>query len=84
MKVWLVVAILAVFCVGMGRAGLEFQVKVEPKAEDCFYRDYDAGAKVDFEWRVLDGGLLDIDVRVRRALSSLLSFMCVSCFISVP
>jgi len=47
-----------------------FQLKVEPKTEDCFYRDFNQGAKIEFEWRVLDGGLLDVDVRVRFAAFS--------------
>jgi len=38
--------------------------KVEPKSEDCFYEDYPANTKVEIEWSVLDGGLLDIDFRI--------------------
>lgn len=63
----LIAAFLLVSLAALCRAGLDFQIKVEPKSEDCFYRDYDVGTKVEFEWQVLDGGLLDIDVRVRSS-----------------
>jgi len=39
-------------------------VKVEPKQEDCFYEDYPRGTQIDFTYAVLEGGLLDIEVRV--------------------
>ncbi len=52
-------------CILTVAANRHFQIKVEPKSEDCFYMDYDVGVKVEFEWQVLDGGLLDVDVRVR-------------------
>uniref|UniRef100_A0A6B2LHT3 GOLD domain-containing protein n=1 Tax=Arcella intermedia TaxID=1963864 RepID=A0A6B2LHT3_9EUKA len=38
--------------------------KLEPKVEDCFYEDFVANTKVDVEWSVLDGGLLDVDIRI--------------------
>jgi len=41
-------------------------LKVEPKAEECFYEDMDRGVDVVFEWSVIDGGLLDIEIRVKK------------------
>lgn len=61
-----VLAALALLCACTSVWAIRgFQIKVEPKAEDCFYRDFEAGTKVDFEWHVIDGGLLDVDIRVR-------------------
>jgi len=42
-------------------------LKVEPKSEDCFYEDYQRGSNVDLTYAVLEGGLLDIEVRVFQA-----------------
>jgi hypothetical protein len=43
-----------------------FMIKVEPRSEDCFYEDLVAGQTVLYEWHVVDGGLLDIEIRVRH------------------
>jgi len=40
-------------------------MKVEPKTEECFTENLTVGDDVDIRWGVQDGGLLDIDVRVR-------------------
>lgn len=39
-------------------------IKVEPKSEECFYEDMKNGEELFVKWNVIDGGLLDIDVRV--------------------
>ncbi len=39
-------------------------LKIEPKEEQCFYEDVNKGDHVRFEYHVIDGGLLDIDIRV--------------------
>lgn len=41
-----------------------FMIKVEPRTEDCFYEDLKAGDKVTYEFHVVDGGLLDVEIRV--------------------
>lgn len=40
-------------------------MKVEPKMEECFSENLNVGDDVEVRWGVQDGGLLDIDVRVR-------------------
>jgi len=47
--------------------------KVEPKTEDCFYENYPANTKVDVEWAVLDGGLLDIEIRIYQGETKIYS-----------
>jgi len=42
-------------------------IKVEPKSEDCFYEDFQRGTAVDLTYAVLEGGLLDVEVRVYQA-----------------
>lgn len=39
-------------------------VKVEPKGEECFYEETKKNDDLTVKWNVIDGGLLDIDVRV--------------------
>jgi len=55
---------LCVLYLSCAQTPARMMFKVEPKTEDCFYENYPANAKVDLEWAVLDGGLLDIEVRV--------------------
>lgn len=56
---------LALF-VALINANLDvFMVKVEPRAEDCFYEDVNVGDTVTYEYHVVDGGLLDVEIRVR-------------------
>lgn len=43
-----------------------FMIKVEPRSEDCFYQDVKAGDTVSYEYHVVDGGLLDVEIRVSR------------------
>jgi len=66
-----ILSLVALIGLVVGR--IDFQVKIEPKGEECFYRDYEAGAKVEVEWQVLDGGLLDIDVRVFQGRTRIFS-----------
>lgn len=39
-------------------------IKVEPKGEECFYEEAKKNDDLTVKWNVIDGGLLDIEVRV--------------------
>lgn len=54
---------LLVVCLATSAFGLT--MKVEPKTEECFTENLGVGEDVEARWGVQDGGLLDIDVRVR-------------------
>lgn len=54
---------LLVVCLATSAFGLT--MKVEPKTEECFTENLVVGDDVEARWGVQDGGLLDIDVRVR-------------------
>lgn len=84
--------VLFSLCLGAW-ASTGFQLKVEPKTEDCFYKDFNQGSRVDFEWHVLDGGLLDVDVKVWNSFyifiynwpfSMFISWMCCAVFLCSP
>jgi TFIIF-interacting CTD phosphatase-like protein len=59
----LIFAVL-VACLVVSAMGLT--MKVEPKTEECFSENLNIGDDVEVRWGVQDGGLLDIDVRVRQ------------------
>lgn len=40
-------------------------IKVEPKAEECFYEYLEQTQQTELTYNVVDGGLLDIELRVR-------------------
>jgi hypothetical protein len=56
----LIFSIFFAFC----SASFQSTIKVEPAVEDCFYEDVKRGVTVDFEYHVIEGGLLDIDIKV--------------------
>lgn len=60
------IACVLVACLVVSAAALT--MKVEPKTEECFSENLAAGDDVEARWGVLDGGLLDIDVRVRLSI----------------
>jgi hypothetical protein len=57
-----VLALVAVLVVG----SMGLTMKVEPKTEECFSENLLQGDDVEVRWGVQDGGLLDIEVRVRN------------------
>jgi hypothetical protein len=40
-------------------------IKVEPKSEECFHEDLEQGVEFEVLWNVIDGGLLDVEYKVR-------------------
>eukprot|EP01095_Lingulamoeba_sp_RSL-Kostka_P005597 TRINITY_DN16_c0_g1_i1.p1 TRINITY_DN16_c0_g1~~TRINITY_DN16_c0_g1_i1.p1 ORF type:complete len:221 (+),score=67.93 TRINITY_DN16_c0_g1_i1:55-717(+) len=40
-------------------------LQVEPKSQECFYKDFDIGKDVKVSYSVVRGGLLDINFRVK-------------------
>ncbi|XXQ33693.1 GOLD domain-containing protein [Plasmodiophora brassicae] len=60
------IARVFVLCVvaGVGRAQSwswsALTLQVEPKAEECFYEEFEQGAKLEMDYEVIRGGLLDI------------------------
>lgn len=60
------IACILVACLVVSAAALT--MKVEPKTEECFSENLVAGDDVEVRWGVQDGGLLDIDVRVRLSI----------------
>ena len=65
------IACVLVACLVVSAAALT--MKVEPKNEECFSENLAVGDDVEIRWGVLDGGLLDIDVRVRISMTPYLS-----------
>jgi len=61
MMLYVLFSILYLTC---AQTPARMMIKVEPKSEECFYDDFPANTQVEAEWAVLDGGLLDIDIRV--------------------
>lgn len=51
-------------------SGMALTMKIEPKVEECFSENLAAGDDVEVRWGVQDGGLLDIEVKVRFCFSS--------------
>lgn len=51
-------------CVLLGR-GLGFFATIEPHEEECFYERAQQGSKMGLTFEVIEGGFLDIDVKVR-------------------
>lgn len=47
-------------------ASQPFTLKVEPKTVECFHEELNSGTNVELSWAVLDGGLLDIRVVVKK------------------
>jgi len=43
-------------------------VKVEPKSEECFHEEVEENTSIEIIYDVIDGGLLDIEVKVRPIL----------------
>jgi hypothetical protein len=72
-------ALVLYFC-ALCSANSYVTMKVEPKSEECFYEDLQNGQLVEFDYHVIDGGLLDVDIRV----CSMQSFFFCSSFLLVP
>eukprot|EP01126_Amoeba_proteus_P016645 TRINITY_DN1776_c0_g1_i1.p1 TRINITY_DN1776_c0_g1~~TRINITY_DN1776_c0_g1_i1.p1 ORF type:complete len:133 (-),score=10.63 TRINITY_DN1776_c0_g1_i1:304-702(-) len=57
-------SLLSLFLFGILANEDLFMIKVEPRSEDCFYEDLNKGDSVRFELHVVDGGLLDVEIRL--------------------
>ncbi len=42
-----------------------FTLEVGPKEQECFYEDAHPGIMINIQFQVLQGGLQDIDIKVR-------------------
>ena len=51
----------------LGR-GLGFFATIEPHEEECFYERAQQGSKMGLTFEVIEGGFLDIDVKVRATI----------------
>eukprot|EP01126_Amoeba_proteus_P066216 TRINITY_DN9534_c0_g4_i3.p1 TRINITY_DN9534_c0_g4~~TRINITY_DN9534_c0_g4_i3.p1 ORF type:complete len:202 (-),score=25.02 TRINITY_DN9534_c0_g4_i3:56-661(-) len=61
----IVCLVLSLFLLRLANANADvYMIKVEPKSEDCFYEDLEKGDSVRFEHHVVDGGLLDVEIRL--------------------
>lgn len=58
---------LFLFCALLG-GGLGFFAVIEPHEEECFYERAQQGSKMGLIFEVIEGGFLDIDVKVRDIL----------------
>lgn len=58
---------LFLFCAFLGR-GLGFFAIIEPHEEECFFERAQQGSKLGLMFEVIEGGFLDIDVKVREIL----------------
>ena len=58
---------LFLFCALLGR-GLGFFAIIEPHEEECFFERAQQGSKLGLMFEVIEGGFLDIDVKVREIL----------------
>lgn len=63
-KLFLLALCLIASCYGVVR------VQVEPKSQECFWTEANAGERVKIPFFVERGGLLDIDLRVSFVQSS--------------
>jgi hypothetical protein len=59
-----VLSLLLAVCAFFADQAAALTIQVEPKAEECFYADLLPGKNFKFEFEVIRGGLLDVNLRV--------------------